>query len=70
MASKREEMKAFKKLCKSTRGYSTLDFEMRRDGLLEIETRYRAYNGDTGLSEYFPTPMEAVDALLKGEGQK
>ena len=74
MASKRDEQKAWKKLRENTEGYSTLDMEIRSNDVLSesAETVYRAYNEhlDPALSQFFPTPMEAVDGLLKGGKRK
>uniref|UniRef100_A0A6M3JWP8 Uncharacterized protein n=1 Tax=viral metagenome TaxID=1070528 RepID=A0A6M3JWP8_9ZZZZ len=74
MASKRDEQKAWKKLRENTEGYSTLDLEIRSNSALSepVETVYRAYNEhlDPILSQFFPTPMEAVDDLLKGGKEK
>jgi len=74
MASKRDEQKAWKKLRENTEGYSTLDMEIRSNDVLSesAETVYRAYNEYRipSLSKFFPTPMEAVDDLLKGGKEK
>ena len=72
MASKRDELRAFSKLCKAfPKRYCSLDLDMIRyssDG--EVRMTYAAYiDSESGTNNYlsktYKTPIEAVNEILK-----
>jgi hypothetical protein len=72
MSSKRDDMRAFNKLCKAfPKQYCSLDLDIVRyatDG--EVRITYTAYVGTEGnltnyLSKAYNTPIEAVDECLR-----
>ena len=68
MATKKEEMKAWKKLKEEyPNTYITLSLEYKQYDDKGEQVKYRAYigSGKICLSSYCNTPMEAVDNVLK-----
>lgn len=69
MATKRDEQIAWKKLRKAFPArYCTLELTYSRHTHSDPTVLYHAYTESSHLSAEFPTPMEAVDDLIKKVG--
>lgn len=69
MATKRDEQIAWKKLGKAFPGkFRSLELEYAAHSDSEETVLYQAYVESSHLSAKFPTPMEAVNELIKKFG--